>query len=297
MTFLIIAICLLAERFLLEQEGYRQHRWFDSYLDRLQQFPLTAWAAQRVTGVILLLAPPLLAVGLLQALFDDLWGGIPQFIFATAVLLFSLGPRDLDRQVNEYIDAREAGERDKARDLAQELCGDEPPETEPSLSRAVALGILEQACYRIFGVLFWFILLGPLGAVIYRLSRTLQQTLVNRAEFSQPFHDGVKRLLEILDWVPARLTAAAYALSGSFEDAVLGWRDARDLMEEEPTESAGTLLAGAGGGALGLEESWPEDTAIDAPAPVVEAALGLVWRALLVWAGLLGLATLSYWVA
>ncbi len=297
MTFLTIALCLLAEYFLLEQEGYRQVAWFSGYLDRFQRSPLGDWLSQGAIGIVVLLTPPLLAVGLVQGLLEESLGGFPAFLFASAILLYCLGPKDLNRQVKAFIDARESGGRECAYTIALDLAGEEAPHTEPFYSRRVASGILEQANYRLFGVLFWFLLLGPLGAILYRLSRVLREITLDRTALGEEFHSGTQRLLEILDWLPARLTAATYAISGRFEEAMLGWRNAQNEIAEGSENSAGALLTGVGNGALGMEEAWTEETAIDAPPPLAEAALGLVWRSLLVWVGLLGLVTISQWVA
>jgi len=297
MTFIIIALCLFAERLLLDQESYRQPDWFRRYTMWSQQLPWGEWLGRGVTGIIVLLAPILLAVALMQSMFKDVMGGMPELIFAVVVLLYCLGPRDLDRQVSNYTAAWNDGEQDKAERIGAELIVGTPPQAQPAYARAIANGILEQACYRTFSVLFWFIILGPLGAALYRSSRTLQQTLSSQGELGREFRTGLHALLEILDWIPARITAATYAISGNFQDAILGWKESGGEDSDTFANSAGSILYNAGAGALGLNSTQLEEDISEAPTTMAQGALGLVWRSIMVWIAVLALITVTSWVS
>jgi membrane protein required for beta-lactamase induction len=294
-----IILALVAERFLLEQERYRQDGWFSRYVTWLQKQSLGEWMNSGIGGVVGLLLPPVLAIALIQLLLHGLLGGILEFLFATAVLLYSLGPRNLDRQVEEFVDAWDDAEEARARDVAQDLVADDLTLSEQDLSQAVTDGILKQACYRIFSVLFWFILLGPLGALLYRLSRALLTGAAAKIDPDEEFRDGVQQLLGILDWLPARITAASYALAGNFQDAVLGWRSDEGLDDDEEfAADADDILVRSGRGALGLEQSWQdEEAAEESPSSAAEAALGLVWRALTIWIVLPTIVVFVYWLS
>jgi membrane protein required for beta-lactamase induction len=298
MAMISIILALVAERLLLEQERYRQDGWFSRYMAWLQGRSLGEWMNSGVSGVIGVLLPPLLAIALIQWLLHDLLGGVLEFLFATTVLLFSLGPKNLDRQVEDFVDAWDDGEETRAREIAEDLIADDRPVPEPEMARAVTGGILKQACYRIFSVLFWFIVLGPLGALLYRLSRTLQSGAAAAIDPDQEFLDAVQRLLAILDWAPARVSAASYALAGNFQDAVVAWNGDEELKEDqEYTLNADEVLLRSGRGALGLEHLWQEEVAVESPASVAEAALGLVWRSLAIWVLLPTVIAVVYWLS
>jgi membrane protein required for beta-lactamase induction len=290
MALISIILALVAERFLLQQERYQQDGWFHSYMGWLQRSSLGEWLHGGTVGVIGLLLPPLLATALVQLLLQDLWGGILEFLFATAILLYALGPKNLDRQIEEFIDAWDEDEESRAREIADDLIADQPSATEPELSRAIVSGILQQACYRIFSVLFWFMLLGPLGALLYRLSRMLYNGGAEEIDPDEEFLGSIQRLLDILDWLPARITAASFALAGNLQDAILGWRGS-----EQPA-GADDVLLGSGRGALGLEHLWQEDESGESPPSVAEAALGLIWRALAFWVLLPTVVVFFYWL-
>jgi cobalamin biosynthesis protein CobD/CbiB len=177
---------------------------------------------------------------------------------------------------------------------------------------------LADAYRQVFAVLFWFIVLpGPAGAVLYRAVVLLahewkgvvpgeDSTPMTRshAEFGKP----ARGLLAVLDWVPARLTALSFAVVGDFEDAAYCWRmQAKSWPETEGGEAIGTVLA-SGAGALGVQIGGPlrqlggepfyrPELGIADPvqSEVLPSAVGLVWRALVLWLLLILLITLANW--
>jgi len=180
---------------------------------------------------------------------------------------------------------------------------------------AIERGLVES--YRqVFAVLFWFLLLpGPAGAVLYRVVARLAHEWAEprRGEDLTPidrereaFGMPVRRLLALLDWVPVRLTAIAFAAVGDFEDAVACWRmQAASWAREEGGAAMGIVLA-SGAGALGVvlggplpslagEPDWrPELGTGEAVEPeVLPSAVGLVWRAVVLWLAVILLVTVA----
>ena len=287
MTLIVILICLIAERLMLEHERYRDPRWFATYFAWLRYLPLPAAAREGPAGVMVALLPPLLLVGLLQGTFSGLLLGLPELAFGALVLLFCLGPRNLTAQVQGF---RKAGNPSESRRIAEQIIGAEPPAMEPALSHAIASAILVQANSRGFAVLFWFALLGPLGAAGYRLAHLLRDHAAPAPGRSAEFVSAAARLPGILDWLPARLTAFGYALGGSFDGARQGWRSYQQAGPHDLPEDAGEVLTHTGLGALGIGEH-------EASTDAVEGALALVRRGLAVWLLVLALPTLAIWAA
>lgn len=299
MTTLAIIIALAAEHFLPEQENYRRFDWFRSYREWVKEQSWGAAVSEGAVGIIALLIPPLLVVGLLQSLLQGVLGGVLELLFGMVILLYSLGPRNLDRQITEFIDAWDSGDEEKARTMVSDLATDESTQGD-AYGRGLARAILAHACYRIFGVLFWFILLGPIGALLYRLSHMLRSVSAEQANNDdQEFSTDLNRLLEILNWLPARVTAATFAIAGNFQEAIVGWRGDEELEPEGAFEkSADEILADTGLGAAGLESSH-EDEGLEehVPSHAAEVALALVWRSMVAWVGLLILVSIAGWVS
>jgi hypothetical protein len=146
-------------------------------------------------------------------------------------------------------------------------------------------------------VIFWFMVLGPAGAWLYRVSDLLRR----RGAF-EAARQGVPRmrgdlgsvltaLHGILAWIPARLAALSYALAGSFEDAVGNWRVAVDRAGVDLLDRAEGLLARVGKGSL-----QPSLVGIDAAALDLATASGawrLVSRALWIWLAAIALLVLA----
>src|SRR5690606_27631123 len=115
-------------------------------------------------GLLLAVGLPLLVLGAVQFFIDDLFYGLPAFFLALLALLYTWGPRDLDLDVEAVIEARGNEARcEAARALFP--TGGEPVCEGPSLVEAV----FRCALWRWFGVLFWFLVAGAVGAIGYRL--------------------------------------------------------------------------------------------------------------------------------
>jgi membrane protein required for beta-lactamase induction len=105
-----------------------------------------------------------------------------------------------------------------------------------------------------------------------------------------------KQVIGILDWAPARLTAFTYAIAGSFEDALNGWRSFHESRFAEFSNNASGILICTGSGALRLPSLLTERLEyVNDYRYLVKAAIGLVWRSLLVWLILLAIFTLASW--
>ncbi|MCU7808014.1 MAG: regulatory signaling modulator protein AmpE [Candidatus Thiodiazotropha sp. (ex Semelilucina semeliformis)] len=292
MSLMVILICLIAERFLLDHQHLRQMRWLDRFSQWLAQQDSAAWMRQGIMRVVTLLLPPLLLAGIAQQLFANTMFGLLGVIFAGLVLLYTLGPDDLDSQIDAYTRAVEDGDDESIKEIAREIIGDEPPTSEPALSQAVAEGTLFQANQRIFAVLFWFLLLGPMGALLYRLSTRLPQ--LEYANRDLDFYLNAKQLVVILDWLPARVTAVCYAIAGSFEDALYGWRSFQGRRFDEFSDSnSGTLIC-TGGGAMRLTTLLDESNeALQDYSHLPQSAMALIWRSLVVFLVIIAVLTFT----
>lgn len=171
---------------------------------------------------------------------------------------------------------------------------------------AIELGLL--ASHRaVFGPIVWFLLLGPAGAVLYRASDLLQEQWQSRnpdpaLQGREQFGAFARSAFGWIDWAPARLTAASFAVVGNFQDAVECWRT---QAREWSNRTHGVILA-SGAGALGVKLGGdlhelgrvhyrPELGAGDAAdADYMTSTVGLIWRALVMWMFLIFIVTLSY---
>lgn len=242
-------------------------------------------------------------------IFFVLWHMHPvaAFVFNVGVLYLTMGFRHESHFFTDIHLALRMGEIDRARSLLGEWRGGQYVGASSSEVARLAIEQALVAAHRnVFGVIFWFIILpGPSGALLYRLARFLGEEWGERKdqEFGA-FGSFARRAFMVIDWVPARLTAASFSVVGDFEDAVFCWRTQSMLWSDK---ASGILLA-AGAGALGVRLGMPvhESGEIverpelgvgeEADADYMQSTVGLVWRALVLCLLLLTLVVVAGWV-
>jgi adenosylcobinamide-phosphate synthase len=156
---------------------------------------------------------------------------------------------------------------------------------------AAAESVLENGNDAIFGALFWFFVAGAPAALLYRLVNTLDAMWGYRTPRYRYFGWAAARCDDLLNFIPARLTAFSYALAGSFRAALRCWRQ-QAIQWDSPNaglvmaSGAGALHLRLGGGAF-YHGQWrvrPELGEGLEPEPVdIARAMRLVQRALLIW--------------
>jgi cobalamin biosynthesis protein CobD/CbiB len=252
--------------------------------------------------------------------------------FNVVVLYFTLGFRQHSHYFTDIHKALKDGDAVTARRLLGEWRG-HPCDTlsVAEVARLTIEGALTVSHRHVFGPMFWFVLLpGPSGAVLYRFALFLSRRWggMGRAGDAGPILDlsgagdasvdiagpETRAALErtevpetsrfgefahaafgVIDWLPARITATAFAVVGDFEDAIYCWRT---QAARWPDRILGVVLA-AGAGALGVRLGMPvprgatlEDRpelglGEDADTPFLDSAVGLIWRALVLWLAML----------
>ena len=186
----------------------------------------------------LCIAIPALLANLLLAALEPLLFGLFWIAGAVIVLLYSFGRVDFESCVDRYDSYCRSGDFEGAYLYAQGQWGIEMMGEQLTTPQAVHSAIVRELLYtgyqRWFAVLFYFLLLGPVGALAYRL-------------FQLSGEPDQGRLLYFLDWAPARLLAAGFALTGDF----LGSRDALLSSLSDTDSSAGKVLLVVGRAAIG----------------------------------------------
>ncbi|MGH8397632.1 MAG: regulatory signaling modulator protein AmpE [Gammaproteobacteria bacterium] len=287
MNFLALLLSLLLDLALRHLEYLRGSRWFQAYFESLRLLGHSTSFWRATFGVLVVVLVPTLVVLFVGHLLDHIWG-VFGFVFAVLILLFTLGPKDLNTQVEAYLDAIQTGESHRADALAHELLRGEPPSDPVVRTKAITSLVLSEANDRLFGILFWFAVLGPAGAVLFRSTDFLRRLPPEEAR-STEFVSAVGRLHGVLAWIPAHLAAIGYALAGSFEDAISELKAFYGNSTLRFFQVGEEVLVCTGLGALraGSEESGTVR---------LRSALLLVRRTLIIWMAVYALITLFGWV-
>ena len=247
-------------------------------------------------------------------------------VWNVAVLYVTLGFRQFSHYFTDIRAALERGDETEARRLLSEwrhLDASELPRTE--LLRHMIEHSLLAAHRHVFGVFFWFVLLstiglGPAGAVLYRMAEYASRYWAFKSRaIDAPLNERLmqlsQQLFNLLDHVPARMTAFGFAVVGNFEEAINCWRRDAGLWRY-PNE--GIILAAAAG-AVGLRlggsaapgvtpdrsktfEAGASPDAVGAQGSTpglppelghLRSIVGLVWRSVVLWMLLLALLSLA----
>jgi adenosylcobinamide-phosphate synthase len=234
------------------------------------------------------------------------------------IVYLTLGFRHYSHYFTSIQLALNAGDEAGARVLLAEWTRQDTAALETAdISRIAVEKALVTTHRNVFGVFFWFLMpLGPAAAVMYRVAEYLARAW-NEPDHMQneAFGRFAARAFYWLDWIPARLTAVAFAVVGTFEDAIYAWRN---FAARWQNETVGIILS-AGGGAMGvrlgaaaenaanplpadastIDSLATDDDSLPGDEPTVRAlqsTVGLVWRALLLWMLLLLLLSLAVWL-
>ena len=287
MNLLALLFALACERGLTHLLHLRELRWLDRYCDWVGARLVPQSGAVLVIATLAAMLLPVLPVALASGFLGSRLLGLPQFVFAVFLLLFSFGPRDLKDEVDDYVAALERGDQEAAASSALELLENDAAGRGAGARQAVYEAVFVQANNRIFGVIFWFLVLGPPGAWLFRVTDLLRRRAAFEAMragvfVSEPTYGGALALVHgVLAWLPARLTALSYALAGSFEDAVGNWRDAVDGASTGLLDRAEDLLARVGRGSL--QPSIAGVPAAELDLATARGAWRIVSRSLWIW--------------
>lgn len=249
-------------------------------------------------------------------------------VWSVAVLYVTLGFRQFSHHFTGIRDALDAGDEDRARELLaqwQQVDASELPRRE--IVRHVIEYSVLAAHRHVFGVLTWFSVLaafglGPAGAVFYRMAEFVTRYWRHRSRVqtqppSEALQSASNRAWAVIDWLPARITALAFAIVGSFEEAIDCWRH---HSQRFPNDNDGVVLAATSGavnvrlGGEALRSAFAPNSSqsfaaasVAVPQPGdsestpgreaepahLRSIVGLVWRSVVLYMVLLALLTLA----
>lgn len=240
MNFLTIVMVLCVERLLAP---WRDSISLSAMALRKRLGAAALW--QTRLGVLVLVLVPTLLTILAQAAAE--LNPVTATLFGAFVLFICLGPRDLAEDLRRLSRAWSEHDADEQTRLWRILRAG----PQPDAAHQPLLGTLFiQSHETLFGVLIWFSVAGPAGAVFYRCVSRLQRLLV--PDDGPGFRSGMW-MHEIAAFVPTRLTAALYTLAGSTDEGVRAWRRVERDASEPSLRRGWAILAETASAASTME--------------------------------------------
>lgn len=274
MSFLIVLLCIVFQRYLDFPVPIIGYDWFKPYANFLEKSLSKTPAWSGFAGVATIVLPVSLLVALICFITRGWMFGLFRMGFSTVVLLYCLDARDYTKLLSGYLGQGDAA---SARDQAEKFIANALPKNEDSAHKALTEGVFIKSLHQVFSVIFWFLLLGSFGAVVYYVV-----SLLNKSERLKSLHTAAAQVLGVLDWVPVRLLGLSFALVGSFANVYMPWVKSLQQTIAKSNELAVTF----GVAALGIDG---KKESVD----TVQGAIDLCFRSQIVWVVILGLVTIA----
>ncbi len=226
------------KNFKIDKGGNKEHF---KIIQRLSQ------KQKGILAVFLAITPFVFIAGLVTFLLND--SGLLMTVFASVVLYAAIGYRSLIEHADRIRLPLSRNKLPEARKAVGMIVSRDTENLEESdIAKAATESVLENGADAIFAAIFWFCLLGVPGVILYRLSNTLDAMWGYKNTRFKQFGWAAARLDDVLNFVPARLTALSYALVGETTQAIKCWQQ-QGFSWKSP--NAGPVMS-AGAGAINV---------------------------------------------
>lgn len=249
LTFTII-LAVLLDQWLGEPKKYHPLVFFGKLASNIEtKFLKKSDSAckQKMSGIIallLMIVPFTVFIYLL-----DQWNFLNS-IFSAVILYFCIAGKSLKQHSLLVCYALKAGDLILAKKKVGMIVSRETEEMDAvDIRKATIESVLENGADAVFAPIFWFIIAGSSGVILYRLSNTLDAMWGYKNQRYFYFGWAAARFDDVLNWFPARLTALSYALLGHTKNAFDCWKNQAYLLA---SPNAGVVMT-SGAGALRLK--------------------------------------------
>lgn len=251
---LTIVLAILIDYFIGEPKKYHPlvgYGYLANRVEILFRNPNHTAVQQNMMGLIALIS--LLVPFVCLIYFLHQWEVFSSFL-SPIVLYFCIAAKSLKQHSNLVIQSLGTDDLELAKKKVGMIVSRETEKmTMTDICKATIESILENGADAIFAPIFWFIVAGPAGAILYRLSNTLDAMWGYKNQRFIHFGWAAARFDDLLNWIPARLTAFSYALMGRTTVAFTCWKNQAQLLD---SPNAGPVMT-AGAGALDIQLGGP----------------------------------------
>ncbi|MBY5992142.1 beta-lactamase regulator AmpE [Ferrimonas balearica] len=214
MALFSLILVLMAERMRL----VAAHFQFEPLFERYRAWMFDDEALRGGLKMALALALPAALVWLAQQLLTGVWFGVFHLALWVGVGLVLFGHEPLRQRFRGYLRSACRGDTQSCYHHADSL--DESDRIQASSEDELGQKMGQLAAwlnYRYYAaVALYFVLLGPAAATFYCTVRAYHDHFTE-ADCRRPM---VSLLMRLLDWIPVRIVALGFALSGHFSKAV-----------------------------------------------------------------------------
>lgn len=190
----------------------------------------TVLARRPVMLAFLVALLPVLLLGGLVYLVQDIFFGIPKLLILVVTLMYSMGRGSFSADVADYLQTWRSADRDGPRlHLLKTFYIAEQAKDNYGLIHSKARSyFFYRGLERFFVALFWFCVAGPFIPVFYRVMFLMRYARFCDIGQTDPRDDHVyrrlNRTLYWIEWLPVRVLGFSYAFMGDFVRCLQSWR-------------------------------------------------------------------------
>lgn len=281
MTLICILAGLALEYYLGNLDQYRKFDWFERYCIWMELNLGKYSLFKGPIGVLFTLIPPLLVLFIAAYLLAKI-SLVIYYLFVIVVFLYNLGP-PLNMILNDYLTAVDEDNESRIAQIENQLS-----ESDSRDEEQLYQSILVRAHDNLFGMIFWFCILGIVGVMLFNQVIRMKNRY---GDIHGDYSEAVDTLYKILIWPSTRLLALGFALGGSLVDSVEGW----GRVEGFSLDSSRLVLINSGLGAVQYQSEQYRETADHVD--IIKQLQALINRSLIVWLTVLGIMTITGWLS
>lgn len=305
MNFIVISLALALDQLLGEPKRFHPlvgfghcANWFERVLN--QGGSKKDLIGYGTLSLVLLVVPPILCTFIVLQLSGDY-----AWLVSIFVVYWAIGFKSMTQHTQAVFEALSNSDISDAREAVSRIVSrDTEHMDKKQITSASIESSLENGCDSIFGVLFWYVIGGAPAVVFYRLINTLDAMWGYRNKRFEYFGKVAARLDDILNYIPARLTAFSYAIMGRFKLAIQSWLSEANQLA---SPNAGPVMT-AGAGSLDIHlggEAYYDGKLLDKPSfggtrvpsrHHINSANKLVWRSILLWCAIILAVDVVLWL-
>lgn len=214
----------------------------DAWYDKLKGYVGESEGTSFYAAFVLVLGP-VLAFVLIYAILGGIFGSLNTLIVGAAALFFAFGREDYPTLSQRFLSRVAAGDNQGGAMILEEQGAKLNVEDVDEFADQASEFFLSMVMRRWFGPALYFVLLGPAGAVAYRLAMMADAT-------NSPLPTIAIRLI---DWLPSRLLAVSFAIIGDAEQTAEVIKDRGFDFDDDPAEFLSDACRKAGQTADSLE--------------------------------------------
>ncbi len=170
------------------------------------------------------------------------------------IVYFTIGGKSLIQHADNILQPLKQNDLESARyQVSMIVSRNTEKMSERQIVSSTVESVLENGNDAVFAPMIWFVLLGAPGALLFRLSNTLDAMWGYKNEKYLYFGWCSAKVDDLLGWIPARITAIIYAFQGNFKQAIWCWSH----QSKQCQSPNGGVVMTAGAGSLNIQIGGP----------------------------------------